>query len=161
MFNDIACRCRLLPAVLCRGIDTKCNDARASAREDMYAQGGESTTLPTPPAARGRGGGRASCKTNKHMKHTQMIGMIGLGNLGTALANLIAANGYAVLGWEYHATVVAAINNEHANPQFLPGVPLDRKLRATSRVEDVVEQCATIFVALVVALHPANAGPTS
>jgi glycerol-3-phosphate dehydrogenase (NAD(P)+) len=82
------------------------------------------------------------------MEHAQMIGMIGLGNLGTALANVIATNGYRVLGWEYQAAVVSAINTKHENPQFLPGVLLDSKLHATNRLVDVVEHCGTIFVAL-------------
>ncbi len=31
------------------------------------------------------------------------VGMIGLGNMGTAVGNMIAANGYEVLGWNYEA----------------------------------------------------------
>ena len=82
------------------------------------------------------------------MEHAQIIGMIGLGNLGTALANVVATNGYGVLGWEYQAAVVSAINTKHENPQFLPGVPLDTKVHATNRLVDVAEHCGTIFVAL-------------
>ena len=30
------------------------------------------------------------------------VGIIGLGNLGTAVANLLAQNGHDVLGWEHN-----------------------------------------------------------
>lgn len=30
------------------------------------------------------------------------VGIVGLGNLGTAVGNMVAENGYEVLGWEYH-----------------------------------------------------------
>jgi|GEM_PF-5788142 len=29
------------------------------------------------------------------------VGLVGLGNIGTAIANLVATNGYPVVGWEY------------------------------------------------------------
>lgn len=30
------------------------------------------------------------------------VGIVGLGNLGTAVGNMVVENGYEVLGWEYH-----------------------------------------------------------
>jgi glycerol-3-phosphate dehydrogenase (NAD(P)+) len=76
------------------------------------------------------------------------IGMIGLGNLGTALANLIAGNGYNVLGWEYQAAVVKAITDERRNPVFLPDVELHPNLAATSDLAGVVQQADVLFLAL-------------
>jgi glycerol-3-phosphate dehydrogenase len=39
------------------------------------------------------------------------VGMVGLGNFGTALGSLIANNGHDVLGWEYNASVVEEVNS--------------------------------------------------
>ncbi len=33
---------------------------------------------------------------------TPRVGVVGLGNMGTAIANLVAVNGHDVIGWEYN-----------------------------------------------------------
>ena len=76
------------------------------------------------------------------------IGVVGLGNIGTAMANLIATNGYPVVGWEHDQRVVAEVNGSHTNSTFLPGVALSPNLAATGRLADVVGGCETIFIAL-------------
>src|SRR5215475_10332168 len=76
------------------------------------------------------------------------VDLVGLGNLGAAIANLIAANGYEVLGWEYSDQVVAEINSTHTNARFLPGVALNPRLVATSNLEGVFEQCEIVLIAL-------------
>ena len=76
------------------------------------------------------------------------IGLIGLGNLGTAVGNLITGNGYDVLGWEHNREVVQEINSRHINSRFLPGVPLEPNLEATSDLAPVLEDCPVIFVAI-------------
>ena len=64
------------------------------------------------------------------------IGIIGGGAWGTTLA-LVArrAGGEAVL-WARESDVVAAINETHANPLFLPGVRLDPEIRATGALAE-------------------------
>jgi glycerol-3-phosphate dehydrogenase (NAD(P)+) len=76
------------------------------------------------------------------------IGLVGLGNLGTAIGNLIAANGYDVLGWEYNRDVVEEINSRHTNARFLPDVPLNPNLKATSDLATVFQDCRAVFVAI-------------
>ena len=76
------------------------------------------------------------------------IGLIGLGNLGTAIGNLIAANGHQVLGWEYNQNVVTEINTQHLNARFLPEVPLNPNLKATSDLPMVFQDCRLVFVAI-------------
>jgi glycerol-3-phosphate dehydrogenase (NAD(P)+) len=76
------------------------------------------------------------------------VGLVGLGNIGTAVANLVATNGYPVVGWEYHDQVVAEINNDHTNSQFLPGVELSPNLTATTQVAQVLQQSEVLFIAL-------------
>ncbi len=60
-----------------------------------------------------------------------MIGVLGAGAWGTALANAVAAGGEEVLIWAREPEVVAAINVSHENRPFLPGIALDPKVRAT------------------------------
>lgn len=75
-------------------------------------------------------------------------GMIGLGNFGTAIGNLVAANGYEVRGWEYYEDVVLNINNHRENPQFLADVALSEHLFATSNIYEVIQDAEVLFIAL-------------
>ncbi len=64
------------------------------------------------------------------------IGIIGGGAWGTALATLARRNGAEVCLWAREAEVVEAVNREHRNPFFLPGVELDPAIRATAEVTE-------------------------
>ncbi|HET8613351.1 MAG TPA: NAD(P)H-dependent glycerol-3-phosphate dehydrogenase [Sphingomonas sp.] len=59
------------------------------------------------------------------------LGIIGAGAWGTALAQVAAANGPVTL-WARSAELAATIDREHANPAYLPGVPLSPAIRATA-----------------------------
>ena len=63
--------------------------------------------------------------------HKPGIGVIGGGAWGTALAQVMASDGRDVAIWAREAEVVDAINLEHVNPLFLPGIPLHANIRAT------------------------------
>lgn len=76
------------------------------------------------------------------------VGIVGLGNLGTAIGNLAAANGCEVVGWEFTAAVVEEINRHHLNSRFLPGVDLDPRLIATHDLHEVFYRTRVVFVAL-------------
>lgn len=76
------------------------------------------------------------------------VGLIGLGNMGTAIANLIANNGYDVLGWEYNASVVDEINKTGANSRYLPGIDLNLKLKATDEITRLADFSDLLFVAI-------------
>ncbi len=58
--------------------------------------------------------------------------VIGAGAWGTALANVLAANGHDTLLWAREADVVESINASHVNERFLAGFSLDATLRATA-----------------------------
>jgi len=75
-------------------------------------------------------------------------GMIGFGNLGSAVANMIAWNGYDVLGWEYNPSVVEEVNSLHTNNSYLQGVPLDPRLKATKDLNEVFAACEIVFLAI-------------
>ena len=59
------------------------------------------------------------------------VGVIGGGAWGTALAQVVASGGEDVILWAREAPVVAGINRESLNPDFLPGVMLSPRIRAT------------------------------
>ena len=72
------------------------------------------------------------------------IGVIGGGAWGTALAQVAAAGGEALL-WAREPEVVQAVNESHENRLFLAGVPLDPAIRATDRLDDLAD-CAGLLV---------------
>ncbi len=76
----------------------------------------------------------------------EKISVIGAGAWGTALAQLLVAAGRETQIWAREEEVVAAINKDHVNPVFLPDVPLNEGLRATS---DLGEAAAADLVLLV------------
>ncbi|MBL9065956.1 MAG: NAD(P)-dependent glycerol-3-phosphate dehydrogenase [Sphingopyxis sp.] len=74
------------------------------------------------------------------------FGVVGGGAWGTALAQLLAADGAPVRLWAREAEVVAAINAEHRNPAFLPGAFLSASLTATGALADMAELDALLIV---------------
>jgi len=74
------------------------------------------------------------------------LGVVGGGAWGTALAQVAAAGGRETLLWALEDEVVAGINDHHANPVFLPGVPLDAAIRATSDIGDLASCDAWLMV---------------
>ena len=76
------------------------------------------------------------------------IGMIGLGNLGSAVGNMIARNGYDVLGWEFQKPIVEEINTLGTNKRYLEGISLNPNLKATDDLDSVARQSDIIFVAI-------------
>jgi glycerol-3-phosphate dehydrogenase (NAD(P)+) len=77
----------------------------------------------------------------------QRIGIIGGGAWGTALAVTARRAGRDVILWAREAEVVAAINERHENPLFLPGIAIDPAIAATG---DLALAAAANAVLLVV-----------
>ena len=74
------------------------------------------------------------------------FGVIGAGAWGTALANVVAANGKACVLWAREEEVVNTVNNDHQNPIFLPGVEINPYVRATTDLADACNAEALLFV---------------
>jgi glycerol-3-phosphate dehydrogenase (NAD(P)+) len=75
------------------------------------------------------------------------FGVIGAGAWGTALANVVAANGKACVLWAREEEVVNAVNTDHRNPVFLPEVEINPHVRATTNLADACNAEALLFVA--------------
>jgi glycerol-3-phosphate dehydrogenase (NAD(P)+) len=75
------------------------------------------------------------------------LAIIGGGAWGTALAIVAARAGNAVTLWARDPAIVAAINEQHQNPTFLPGIALDPTIRAST---DLAAAIAAAEAALTV-----------
>ena len=64
-------------------------------------------------------------------------GIIGAGAWGTALAQLMAADGQNVALWALEPDVVDAINRRRENPLYLPGIALAPGIRASGAMADL------------------------
>ena len=82
----------------------------------------------------------------------QRIGVLGGGAWGTALAQTMLRAGHEVGFWMRDAEAARAVNETHASPAYLPGLPLDRELAATT---DLAEALAGAHC--VLAVVPAQA----
>jgi glycerol-3-phosphate dehydrogenase (NAD(P)+) len=65
------------------------------------------------------------------------IGIIGGGAWGTALAQICRKAGRDVLLWAREESVTEAINHHHQNSTYLPGIALDKDIRATSSISNM------------------------
>lgn len=74
----------------------------------------------------------------------ETIGVIGGGAWGTALAQVAAQSGPAIL-WALEPEVVRAINQDHVNPVYLPDIPLSHRIRATEDL-DALATCDALLV---------------
>jgi glycerol-3-phosphate dehydrogenase (NAD(P)+) len=74
--------------------------------------------------------------------------VIGSGNMGTALANLLADNGHSVVCWDHIPEVVEDIRKNHRNEKFLPGISLPSGVTADHLLNHVVREAQIIFIAV-------------
>lgn len=74
------------------------------------------------------------------------IGVAGAGSWGTALANLLAAKGYAVDWWVFEEDLCRQLQSERENHVFLPGVRLSENLRPTNHLAAAVKDKDLVLV---------------
>ncbi len=65
------------------------------------------------------------------------LGVIGGGAWGTALAQVASEAGQETVLWALEREVVEAVAARHENALFLPGIPLNPAIRATSSLSDL------------------------
>jgi glycerol-3-phosphate dehydrogenase (NAD(P)+) len=74
------------------------------------------------------------------------FGVVGGGAWGTALAQLLAADGAPVTLWALEDDVVRAVNEDQRNPLFLPSAALSPSLTATKDFSDLADLDALLIV---------------
>jgi glycerol-3-phosphate dehydrogenase (NAD(P)+) len=74
------------------------------------------------------------------------IGIVGGGAWGTALAQVMAADGQEVRLWAREPEVIETINARRENSIFLPGIPLSPSIEATWDIAWVGEAAAVLVV---------------
>ncbi len=77
----------------------------------------------------------------------QSIGVIGGGAFGTALGCAAVRAGRSVTLWARDRDIVAAINQDHENPHYLPGIALPDRLQATGDIM-VAAACDALILAV-------------
>lgn len=85
------------------------------------------------------------------MSQSPTIGVLGAGAWGTALAQMLASDGRAVLLWARKPELADAINATRRNEAYLPNAELSPHIRATGDLDDVAD-CG-----LLLAVTPAQA----
>ena len=72
--------------------------------------------------------------------------VIGAGSWGTALANLLCANGHEVVLWSRGQEVADLINRKRENAVYLPGIRVHDELKATTSMEQALAGAATVLM---------------
>ncbi|WP_246804803.1 NAD(P)H-dependent glycerol-3-phosphate dehydrogenase, partial [Desulfosarcina cetonica] len=78
--------------------------------------------------------------------NTTAIGVVGAGSWGTALANLLASQGFHVEHWVYEEDVRQQMATERVNERFLPGVRLSDNLHPSGDLVAVVSDKDLVLV---------------
>jgi len=74
------------------------------------------------------------------------IGVVGGGAWGTALAQSTTTAGRDVLLWAYEFETITDVNDYHQNRNYLPGVKLDPRIRATGKLQEIAACDAILLV---------------
>ena len=72
--------------------------------------------------------------------------VLGAGSWGTALAMLLADNGYKVNLWAHRAEHAEAMQQQHSNERYLPGIHFPDNLEVSADLQQVVKQANTILI---------------
>lgn len=76
-----------------------------------------------------------------------MIGVLGAGSWGTALATALARNTTdPILIWGREPTVLQDIDINHANNKYLPGIALPNNVRACADIQELLAKAQDILI---------------
>ncbi|MBI5783295.1 MAG: glycerol-3-phosphate dehydrogenase, partial [Gammaproteobacteria bacterium] len=78
----------------------------------------------------------------------QAIVVLGAGSWGTALALLLARNGYAASLWGHDPAGQARLELERENRAYLPGIPFPEKLHAYGSLADAAKGASRFLIAV-------------
>lgn len=86
-------------------------------------------------------------RTLSEVEVSMRVAVIGAGSWGTALAVHASRAGNAVELWARNEGTVAAINRDHENKDYLPGVSVPEEVRATSDLTSIAERADLVILA--------------
>ncbi|KKU11887.1 MAG: Glycerol-3-phosphate dehydrogenase [NAD(P)+] [Parcubacteria group bacterium GW2011_GWC2_45_7] len=75
------------------------------------------------------------------------LAVLGAGNMGTAVAQILAKNGHRVWLWDYNPATIQAIKADGENKQFLPGIKLSHNIIPEKSMQTAVEKSALVVLA--------------
>ena len=76
------------------------------------------------------------------------ISILGTGQWGTALAQVLSDAGNEVAMWGRNPSVATEINDAHRNSKSLPGIELADSITATTSKEKVFEDAGAVLLAI-------------
>ena len=79
--------------------------------------------------------------------HMSRIGVLGLGNWGTALAKVWCEDGHNVTGWTIEQEVYESLMTTNSNEKYLPESEMPR-LDVTMEMSDITDTCEILVLAL-------------
>lgn len=74
------------------------------------------------------------------------IGVIGAGSWGTALANVVAANGHDVTLWAYESDLAERMSSSRYNDLYLPDVHIHEQLQVTNQLSSAVRDAEMLVL---------------
>lgn len=80
-------------------------------------------------------------------KKQMKVAVLGDGGWGTALGLTAYSNGHKVVVWGAFQDNVDAVNTEHTNARFLPGIPLPEDMLFTTCMAEAVKDAALVVLA--------------
>ena len=82
------------------------------------------------------------------MNEVRRVAVLGTGSWGTAFAKVMADAGRDVTLWARRPEVAAAVNERHANPEYLPGIELPPRLTATTDATAALDGAHAVVLAV-------------
>jgi len=74
------------------------------------------------------------------------ITILGSGSWGSGLALLFASNGFDVTLWSHNAMHIDAINSEHENNKYLPGIKFPQSIVATADLQQALHNLQLLLI---------------
>ncbi|SFX06587.1 NAD(P)H-dependent glycerol-3-phosphate dehydrogenase [Marinospirillum alkaliphilum] len=82
------------------------------------------------------------------MASERLVTVLGGGSFGTALASIVANNGYATRLWVRDPELAVHINQQHRNPRYLSDLVLPESIQATASLQQALEGAELVFLAI-------------
>jgi glycerol-3-phosphate dehydrogenase (NAD(P)+) len=78
----------------------------------------------------------------------RLVAVLGAGNMGTALAQVVASNGHRVNLWSIEQDVLEEIRDKGRNTKYLEGIALDERIQAAWELGEAVKGAHLVIVSV-------------